>query len=742
MLPPPRWSALAALLLGAACRHRYSWPTPPPLTLERPAPPLAITRCEPAGEPDLPTGRTPPPVADGALRFVEQRGDDRVAIAEDFIATWSPDGAHLYTATRGAVRVWAVPSGVLEATWPLGAPVERLHAVAASADGAFIGVVGYNRPPRASVDVAVTWLLRTGERPSATPYAGVGGVLHVTADGRAMFTEGHAWDLATGAHRETARPPGLARWLPDGRRAVVLTSTPGPHGSTYTPAMWDAGSGRVLHTLPTTQLPDAVALSGDGERVAVLHGRLDVFSTRSFERVARVDEVPSVGLVSLSHDGHLAVVESLRCVVLASASSAVDRCPAAALDLWDLDHATRLARTAQGAGEGWHFAPDGRHLTGPDTRLVTELLRVPELTPVAFGDRVRSLSPDGRYLLSEHGPALRFEALDGATLAAFAPAPRVVARSPDGRRVATLDGDGLRVEGDGSCVRVALAGTSYGAHPAGTEAFDVTRDRAEFSADGATLYALNYVDGGTPRFRALDSASGRERWSMAAARASTAAMFVTSGSVLVQGRGRPEVLRFDANTGAALGVGRAPRLAYTTPWTGGATYEVRDPDGDRVSDLTVAAATRDGRAVGTMGFFDNAVWFSRWDLAQPERVRDSRVGELVDRVALSPDERWWAVGLRDGAPRVFPVAGAGEVTIDAGHRGRVTALAWAPSGDRLYSASDDGVLSLSELPGGRVVGRARFAFDAAVGLWVSPDGTELRAETRRGLRVRFAVAGR
>jgi WD40 repeat protein len=738
-----RWCQLAALLLGAACRHRYSWPTPPPLSFIRPAPPLAATRCVRSAEPAAPTAHTPAPVAEGALSLVDLRGDDRLAVADGFATAWSADGEHLYTATRTAVLVWGTRSGALEATRPLGAPMDSVRRVVVSPDGASIGVAGVNRPHGSSADAPVVWLLRTGEHPLATAFPNVGGALHITPGGRRMFAHGHAWDLATGGHRATPAPAGTTLWLPDGLRAVVITSQQTGPRTLYTPTLWDATTGRELHRFPTAEIPDAVALSADGERVAVLHDGLDVFSSRTFERVAHVSDVPAVGLVSLSRDGRLAVVGTLLCASLLGSSAINARCPPPTLTLWDVDRATRLARTDRGAGSHWHFTGDDRFLTGPDTRLVDELLRVADLGPVAFGERVRSVSPDGRFVLYERGPSLAVAALDGAPLPVFERLARVIARSPDGAFSAAFAADGLlRIEGPDSCVRLAMASGRYGRLPPGTEAIDPTRDQLAFSGDGATFVALTYVDSGQTRVRALDSRSGSERWSMHATARTTASAYLSAGAVLVQGRGRPEVLRYDAATGALLGTGRAPRLSYTTPAFGGATYEVRDDDGDRVSELTWATATGDGNVVGNMGYFDNAVWFSRWDLRHPERVLDVRVGDLISRIALSPDERRWALGLRGGAVQLFAAGNDRPVVVDAGHHAPLTALAFSSSGNRLFTASEDGTLTVSLASTGRVVGRATFPFDRVASLWVSPDGAELRAETQRGMRARFAVSPR
>ncbi len=360
--------------------------------------------------------------------LADLRGDDRLSLVDPFVATWSPDGQRLYTATRAAVSVWGTRTGALEATWALDASVASVREVVVSPDGRWIAVAGHGRPPGANSDVPEMWLLRTGEHPQTTAFSGIHGTLHLTPDGLTLYTDGHAWDLTTGAHRTNLSLATDARWLPDGHRTVVLVPQPTDAGNLYTPILWDAVTGRALHRFPvTTRLSEAVAVSGDGTRLAVLGEGLEVFSTETFARVAHIADVPAVGLISLSYDGRLAVVESLVCVQLLSSAAHDRHCPPPTLSLWNLDRAERLARTPHGAGQGWRFAPGGRYLTGPNTRLVEALLRVDDLTPVVFGNRVRSISPDGRFVLYERGPALAVGALDGSTLPPRpGPSPRVL----------------------------------------------------------------------------------------------------------------------------------------------------------------------------------------------------------------------------------------------------------------------------------------------------------------------------
>lgn len=217
----------------------------------------------------------------------------------------------------------------------------------------------------------------------------------------------------------------------------------------------------------------------------------------------------------------------------------------------------RLARTDRGAGEGRVFTGDRRFRTGLDTRPVDELLHVDGLAPVALSDRVRSVSPDGRFALHDNGPALAVAALDGPLLPSFERPAWVIVRSTDGTRTTALDAEGrLRAEGPGSYVRLEMAIGRYGRRRTGAEFIDPARDSVAFSDDER--------DARGPHPRRRRSAAGprapqrhRRRALVDAGDRRGAAAFLTEGTVLAQGYGRPEVLRYDAFTSALLGTGGA-----------------------------------------------------------------------------------------------------------------------------------------------------------------------------------------
>ena len=125
---------------------------------------------------------------------------------------------------------------------------------------------------------------------------------------------------------------------------------------------------------------------------------------------------------------------------------------------------------------------------------------------------------------------------------------------------------------------------------------------------------------------------------------------------------------------------------------------------------------------------------TRWELETPDIVSQARLGAEMTTLALSPDERRVAAGLDNGDVVVNRT--------DTHERGRVTglqtavvALAFSGDGRRLVAADRDGDVVVTDHERGIEVGRLRLPVDHAVHLWLSPDGTELRVDTARGLRV-------
>jgi WD40 repeat protein len=114
---------------------------------------------------------------------------------------------------------------------------------------------------------------------------------------------------------------------------------------------------------------------------------------------------------------------------------------------------------------------------------------------------------------------------------------------------------------------------------------------------------------------------------------------------------------------------------------------------------------------------------------QPPRA----VPDSADRswpLAFSPDGKTW-VGATWLSPALTAVTRATGQAL-AVHLKGVTELAFTPDGKRLVSAGLDGVLRVTELAGGKEVGRLT-GQGALAGLALSPDGKKLAWATAKGV---------
>jgi len=186
------------------------------------------------------------------------------------------------------------------------------------------------------------------------------GNLDVSPDGRSIVTVDPSgairlWDVATWSHRLVASQRGdigEARFLPDGRHLVSRAGIAA--GNDRTVRLWDitSATSRVLFTATATLR--ALAISPDGQRIAV--GGQD--------RVIRVIDLTNGAIRQLQ--GHTDTVKALRFSpdgrLLASGS--FDR----TVRLWELaTGATQIAHLHDGPVWDVQFSPDGKLLASTST---------------------------------------------------------------------------------------------------------------------------------------------------------------------------------------------------------------------------------------------------------------------------------------------------------------------------------------------------------------------------------------
>jgi WD40 repeat protein len=526
------------------------------------------------------------------------------------------------------------------------------------------------------------------------------------------------------------RSGASVRLLPDGRHTLAFIKLPGDKPERWAPEWHDLDTDQALRRFPEAESTYRAAISGDGERLAILGRGLDVYAIGSGERVAHLDDAEGAFELALSHDGRRAAVWGLHTVEMLSGGTGQRSGPPPPppfLSVWDLDRGARLWRDDRLGGQHWFFTRDGRFLMGPPTRIVPEIVRVADGQPLRYGEDILGIAPDGRRALVSDRAGLSLVSPDGsASPPALSRPPRVLLRSADGRAEAVLAPDGsLQLQREGMCTRL-------------DPRFDRDAPIA-FSPDGAYFYAIKGNGSSAPAAHVYRTDTGARVRSFGA-RGAAAQVLPGAGQVIFDGEDG-HVRRFQALSGVELPGAEAPRLTYSAP-IGGAVHDIRDPDGERASRLSsgYVVSTRDGRYVGTPTYVGEQAVLSMWDLAEPARVLDLAVRDFIDTMALSPYEHFLAAGLLGGRLVLWRRPHYRAVPIDGRHNKRVRALAFDSTDAYLASAGEDGLVLLVNTGTGQVVGKARLPFDWGKGLWFSPDGRELRVETARGLRVSLGIA--
>ncbi|HRI67028.1 MAG TPA: WD40 repeat domain-containing protein, partial [Polyangium sp.] len=516
----PRATFIFALF-SAGCRYMYGEPAPLPVDMTPAPAALPLEPCERSPEPIVPPGQTPFPTAEGELALLDVRGDDRLTINGYVAFNWSTDGEKLISASNDGVLIWNAATGVLERRIPIPTRIESPVRVVLSPDEKWIAFVAYMlREDQSRLEAPGLFLMRSDGSGSVQRFEGTGDQFSFSADGRRLGTYAHTWDLASGTHRKI-EPPKFeheADFLPGRERAIVYVPYEKPPKQTVIPELRDVESGKPLHRFPAVNTSIGASISGDGKRLGLIqNGLLTVYSLDTFELLVTIPSIGKAQMVQLSHDGHRAVTEVLMCAVaLSSDAKDMSWCPKPELTLWDLDTKEKLIQTPEGSGDGWIFTPDGEYLTGPETRLVDYIVRIRDGKELRFGSRIRSISPGSKRVLYDDKLGFEIAALDGKSpVPTFVRSPKMIARSGDGQWQVISGSDGrLQLEGPSSCIRLPLVVPTFGEPRSRYEYFSPDGDQVVFSRDGSSLFTITGSSSNNVRFRAYDTSSGRERWSI------------------------------------------------------------------------------------------------------------------------------------------------------------------------------------------------------------------------------------
>jgi WD40 repeat protein len=545
---------------------------------------------------------------------------------------------------------------------------------------------------------------------------------------RLLDAETAAEKLTLGKH---ARGIDCIAFSPDGKRIASAGGTSGEEGELK---LWDAGTGKLLHSLRPATRVLGLAFAPEGNTLATAEesGTVNLRAGPDGKRLKRLTghDGPARA-VSFSPDGaflasggddwsvrlwqtkagqefgtRYATLRGHTGPVAAVAFSPDGKVASAGEDrtirFWDLDepqahprglilrgHTRPVVQLAFSRdGLSLVSAADGLAAVGPFTGFIDS-----ELTLWDMSEHVRNrdlwapspvssvaVSPDEKWVLAAAGPSVYLRQRADGALAQLAAIPKHhkgritnVAFSPDGKRFATGSEDGTALLWEAAAKKPvgALKGHSGG------------------------VLAVAFRPGG----RQLASAS-RDR---------TAKVWdVATGK---------EVFTFKGHK-AAVGC-----VCYSA-------------DGRRAASATgLKSGDREGEIEAAAKDSTIKVWDADSG-AEQRTIRGQEDG--VFALAFSPDGKLLASAGPDPSIHLWDLATGKEVRALKGHIGAVSSLAFSPDGDRLASAGSDGTVRLWDVPGGRLAltlrghsGEARgVAFDRTGHLLVSGGGTEEQGEVK------------
>jgi len=741
--------ALFASLTVTGCRYMLGEPAPVPVELVSTPRAAPVEACEPEAPLPVPMGQTPLPTAEGELSLVDVRGDDRLAIDGGVVFSWTNDGEKIISGSNDGLRIWNASTGVMERhiAIPVGV-IENPWRVILSPDEQRVAFMVYLRDSDPSKpSFPGFFLIRTDGQGPVHKIERAGGELSFSADSKRIVAFDREWDVETATVTPIKRPKfdHETRFLPGLDKALVFVSNDKPGKQSTIPELRDGVTGSVIHRFPEIQTSISSAISGDGKRIAFVHdGQLSVYSSETLQRVAFVPDIGKAQMVHLSLDGKRAVTEVLMCVVLLSSGEKSEyQCPKPEMTLWNLETAAPIWKTPNGSGDAWIFSPDGEYLTGPETRLVDYIIRLRDGKELKFGSRIRSISPGGKRIIYDDRVGFSVAALDGKSpVPSIDRSGRILARSADGRLILKVGKDNrVRLESDSSCLKLPIAVPVDYQRQAGLDYLH-PEDNFVFSPDGSSLFMTISATSMGARYRALDTKTGAERWSIQVAPRSTGGIQILplSNQVLFQGSQHPDLQRFNATTGERLPKGGMPRLIYyTPPDLGGLTYEVRGHEGIRAAQIYGVLAGKNGTRMAMSTILGQECAFTVWDVRNPRNVDDRFPGCMSMAKALSPDEKWVFAGTTEKRAMLIAMDHDETRFIPGMHEGKTIAVAYSPSGHRVILADDLGNITMADPQTLKVTGRARLNGDKAKSLWISPDSQTIVVDTNRDMIVRLRI---
>lgn len=480
-----------------------------------------------------------------------------------------------------------------------------------------------------------------------------------------------------------------------GQRTGVLTAYPseevGAHG-------YSLGEPVVVATLPKSTPVAAMALSRDGQRLAVAGdtGPLRIYTRDGTEKSTLTTPSPPNRL-AFSPDGALL------------AAGGTD----GAVTLWNIDTARQVGTLSAGdeTVQSIAFSPDGQTILTSGNSGLVQIRRVGDGSEIFSAPGVvAALSPDGTRVAVANGSTdlgmiTVYDIVSKKPLLTFRSGTEnhsMVAFSPDGTQiVAALNNGAIRLHNSATGASLAnLSGhtatvqgfvfTSDG-HFGASVSLDATLrvwettsdsdDIVSFPAGNGAIWSARFSpDGsrvamGADGVRVFDSRSGEQLLAITTGSIVLSTAFSPDGSKIATAEEDGRARVWDAETGFPIseftGHGRNSVLAVAF-----------SPDGTAVA----STATGDPAAARMWSAADGS---EIREFVDPDALADAPL--ILRDVEFSPDGATLATGTEDGA-RIWDVTTGERKLLFSEHGGAVSGVAFAPSGEHISTAGPDGTV--------------------------------------------------